>query len=215
MEEKNMATLRIGIKESKFVSHNNVNLRIFEEHYVSGNGWEVTMSEDGKLECVASQFYGGIRHLVKFKVKKGYARLIIKRGDKRASVIKSFKMEEWPSEVILGLPGGYIDNRRPYIRRKSFQEFLDKYEITSVRNETANGTYQLIQEIKDGNIIYDEKIETDGNVMIVSEDTENGMYRYEVTNASWVIKTVHQDSGIIRILYTTDNPELIMNLPKK
>ena len=210
-----MATLRIGIMDSKFVSHNNVNLRTFEERYVSANGWEVTMSEDGrKLECVARQYYGGIQHLVKFKVNKGYVRLILKRGDKRAKVIKSFKMEEWPSEVVLGLPGGYIDNRRPYIRRKSFQEFLDRHEITSVRNESANGTYQLIQEIKDGNIIYDEKIETDGNAVLVSENTENGTCRYEVTNASWVIKTVQQESGIIRILYTTDNPELILNLPK-
>ena len=210
-----MATLRIGIKESKFVSHNNVNLGTFEEHYVSGNGWEVTMSENGKLECVARQYYKGILHLVKFKVNKGYARLIIKRGDKRASIIKSFRLEEWPSEVVLGLPGGYIDNRRPYIRRKSFQDFLDKYEIESVRNESANGTYQLIQEVKDGNIVYYEKIETDGNAKLVLKDSENGMYRYEVTNASWVIKTVLQESGIIRILYTTDNPELIMNLPKK
>lgn len=208
-----MATLRIAISDSKFVSHNNVNIGIFEERYVNANGWEATLSEEGKLECVALRHYDGVLHLVKFKVQKGYARLILKIGDKRAKVVKSFKLDNWPADMVLGLPAGYIDNRRPYIRRKSFQEFLDKHDISSVRNESANGIYQLIREVKNGKIIYYEKIETDGNAKLVLKDEENGIYRYEVTEASWVIKTVQQEGGIIRVLYTTDNPELILNLP--
>ena len=209
-----MATLRIEIVDSKFVSHNGVNVKSFNEHHVNGNGWEATMTENGKLECVALGYYDGVLHLVKFKIQKGYARLILKIGDKRARVVRSFKMKCWPADVILGLPAGYIDNRRPYIRRREFQEFLDKYNITSVRNETANGTYQLAREIKNGEIVFDENIETDGIAKLVSEDEEKGLFRYEVTCASWVIKNVLQNGNKLRILYTTDNPEEIENLPK-
>lgn len=209
-----MATLRLRIVDSKFVSHNGISVKTFGERYVNGNGWEATLSEEGKLECIALRYYEGILHMVKFKVQKGYARLILKIGEKRANVLKSFKLECWPANVVLGLPGGYIDKRRPYIRRESFQKFLDEYDISSVRNESPNGTYQLIREVENGKIIYDEAIETDGNAKLVIEDDENGLYRYEVTDASWVIKTVIREGNNIRILYTTDNPELIMNLPK-
>ena len=209
-----MATLRVEIVDSKFVSHNGVNVKNFDEHHVNGNGWEATLTEDGKLECIACRYYEGVLHLVKFKIQKGYARLILKIGDKRARVIRSFKMMCWPADIILGLPAGYIDNRRPYIRSRVFQGFLDKYDIASVRNESANGTYQLSREIRNGEVVFDETIETDGIVKLISEDEENGMFRYEVTYASWVIKNVLQNGNKLRILYTTDNPEEIENLPK-
>ena len=209
-----MATLRLRIVDSKFVSHNGVNVKVFGERYINGNGWEATLEEDGKLECVALRYYAEELHLIKLKVNKGYFRLIHKVGNNRAEVLKSVKLENWPADVILGLPGGYVDYRRPYIRREAFQDFLDKYKISSVRNETANGTYQLIRDIKNGKLIYVEEIETDGNADLVLEDEENGLYRYEVTNASWVIKTVQQGGKEIRILYTLDNPELIENLPE-
>lgn len=209
-----MATLLIRIIDSKFVSHNGVNLKTFEEHHVSGNGWEATLSEDGKLECVALRYYEGVLHLVKFKIQKGYVRQILKIGDKRARVLRSFKIKKWPAEVVLGLPGGYIDSRRPYIRTEEFQGFLDKYNISSVQNENANGIYQLIREVKNGEVVYEETIKTDGNVKLIKTDDENGFYRYEVTDASWVIKTIEKDGNKIKVLYTTDNPILIKNLPE-
>lgn len=209
-----MATLRLKIVDSKFVSHNGVEIETFEERYVNANGWEVTLSEVGKLECVALRYYDGILHLVKFKVQKGYARLILKVGEKRAKVLKSFKLESWPADVILGLPGGFIDSRRPYIRREKFQRFLDEHDISSVRNESPNGTYLLIREAKNGKFIYYETIETDGNAKLVQEDDKNGLYRYEIIDASWAIKTVEKEGSRIRVLYTMDNPEEIMNLPK-
>lgn len=209
-----MATLRLRIVDSKFVSHNGVNVKTFGERYVNGNGWEATLSEEGKLECTAIRYYAEELHLVKFKIQKGYLRLTLKVGSERAKVLKNVRLESWPADVILGLPGGYIDDRRPYVRRKAFQNFLDEYNISSVRNESANGTYQLIREIKNGKIIYNETIETDGNTQLVLEDDENGLYRYEVTGASWVIKNILQDGRRLRILYTTDNPEEIVNLPK-
>ena len=210
-----MPTLRIRIVDSKFVSHNGENVKTFEERYISGNGWEATISEEGKLECVALQYYGGVPHIVKLKVQKqGYARFIIKIGENPVRVLKKFKLETWPADVVLGLPGGYIDKRRPYIRRKEFQDFLDKYEISSVRNETPNGTYLLFREVKDEKVVYNETIETDGDVIPVVEDSENNLYRYEVTNASWVIKTVENHGKILRVLYTMDNPCLLKISPE-
>ena len=209
-----MSTLRIRIVDSKFVSHNGVNLKTFEERYVNGNGWEATLSEDGNLECIAHRCYEGVLHLVKFKIKKGYVRLILKVGEKHGTVLRSFKLEHWPANVVLGLPGGYIDNRRPYVRRKEFQDFLDKYDISSVRFESPNGTYMLIREVKNGKVIFNESIETDGNAKIVIKDDEKGIHRYEVTDASWVIKTIEKDCKRTRVLYTTDDPSMLENLPE-
>lgn len=210
-----MSTLQIRMVDSKFVSHNGVNVEVFEENYVKGNGWEARVKPDGRLECVASCYYHEELHLIKLKIHKGFVKLIMKIGREKCITLKSCKLEYgWPCDGIVGLPGGYIDKRRPYFRTDRFQKFLNDYKITSVRHESANGTYMLLTENYDGELLYYEELETDGNSELVLEDSENGIHRYEVTNATWTIKTVVEKNKKLRILYTTDNPEKIMNLPK-
>lgn len=210
-----MATLQIKMADSKFISHNGINVEIFEENYVKGNGWEARIDPNGKLECVASTYYQGELHLIKLKIHKGFIKLIMKIGREKGVLLKSCRLETaWPVDGIVGLPGGYIDTRRPYFRTNKFQNFLNEHEITSVRHESANGTYMLITEREDGEVFYYEELETDGNSELVLNDAENGICRYEVTNATWSIKTIKERTKKRKILYTTDNPERIMNLPK-
>lgn len=218
-----MATLKIQFKDSKFVSHNGVNVETFEEKYVKGNGWECGITEQGRLDCIATEFYNGERHQIKLKIDKGYAKVLLKIGDGRPRAIKSYRMTMWPQDGVIVLPAGFIDKRRPHFRNGEFQKFLDENCLTAVRNESANGIYQLMMEHNGHTVVFDEYIETDGRITEISTEThdesKDGEFcikrMLEVTDATWVIKNVWRLGKYQhRILYTFDNPKEIVGLPK-
>lgn len=220
-----MATLQIEFKDKKFVSHNGVNVKVATETHIEGNGWSGEVDEDGNFYFIATQYYQKKRHQLKFKITNGYVKKILKIGDDITKVLKSYRIKDWPINGVIGLSAGYIDKRVTYFRTADFQHFLDAYGITAVRCESASGIYNLMQKYDGHSIFLFESIETDGKIEVISGDTEvdkepeesifdvNQMV--EVTDASWVIKTVWRYSKINnRILYTLDDPQEIVGLPK-
>ena len=220
-----MATLKLTVENSRFVNHNGVNVESFSPTYVEGNGWKCYIYNDGDISCVAEKHYKNVRHGIKLNIKKGWVKLSLKIGKESPKVLKSYKLESCTQDGVIGLPAGYIDKRKAYFRDADFQKFLDKYELTAVRYEAANGIYVLFEQIQDSGVIFKEEIEnTDGQAELIFNDFEEGDEKsittikreVQVTNASWVIKKVTLSEGrTLRILYTSDNPKEIMNLPKK
>jgi len=219
-----VATLKIQVKDSKFVSHNGVNIEEFAENYVKGNSWECRITENGRLDCIATEFYNkGERHQIKLKIDKGYAKVLLKIGDGRHRVLKTYRLEMWPQDGIIVLPTGFIDKRHPYFRNTEFQKFLDEFGLTAVKHESANGIYQVMMEHNGHAVVFNEDIETDGRVTEISVEThdesKDGQFcikrMLEVTDATWVIKNVwRMNKYQHRILYTIDNPKEIVGLPK-
>lgn len=221
-----MATLQIEFKDKKFVSHNGVNVKIATKNHIEGNGWSGDVDENGNFYFISSQYYQGKRHQLKFKISNGYVKKLLKIGDGRPRALKSYRIPNWPIDGIIGLSAGYIDRRVTYFRRDDFQQFLNEYGITAVRCEPASGIYNLLKKY-DGlhSMFLSESIETDGKVKMISEDVEvdeesvaksfDVTQMIEVTDASWTIKNVWKHDELKhRILYTLDNPQQIVGLPK-
>lgn len=217
-----MATLQIQIQDSKFISYNGENVSTFSDKYIEANGWRCRITEEGKVICTAAYFYKDVERKVKFSIKNGYAKLKLKVGDTQYKLIRSYKLNQWSTDGVLRLSNNFTNPKCAYFREASFQRFLDEHRITSVRYESANGIYRIIQENQGENVIFKEEVESDGN----AEFIYNNMTAYtekffiverevQVTNATWVVKTVRK-LGVVkhRILYTTDNPEKIIGLPK-
>ncbi len=221
-----MATLKVQVKNSRFVTYSGVEVKLFTPTKVKGNGWECCIDDKGNITCVAQQYYNDVRHTIKLNIKNGWVKLLLKVGDQQTKALRSYKLESENTDGLIGLPAGYIDKRRAYFRDAKFQEFLDAHELTAVNFESANGIYELKEEFWRGESIYKEEIDdTDGCAELIfndvkkSEEDEEGSFlivrRVEVTNATWTIKKVVKGSKIQRILYTSDNPKKIMNLPTK
>jgi len=202
-----------------------VNVERFEENYIEGNGWKCFISEKGRLDCIATEFYGGERHQIKLKIDKGYAKVLLKIGNGRPRALKSYLMQTWPVDGTIVLPAGYIDKRRPHFRNIDFQKFLDEYMLSAVRHEDPNKIYQLMLSHNGHAIVFHEEIDTDGAVKIISEQVKanekasDGSFDVhqmaEVTNATWVIKNVWKNGEYKhRILYTLGDPKEIQGLPK-
>lgn len=221
-----MATLQIEFKNKKFVSHNGVNVNVATDTHIEGNGWSGDVDENGNFYFIATQYYKGERHQLKFKIMNGYVKKLLKIGDGRPRVLKSYKIQNWPIDGVIGLSAGRIDTRVVYFRTADFQKFLDEYGITAVRYESANGIYSIMRK-HDGlhSMFFSEYIETDGNVKVISEDIkvdEESLLKpfeihemVEVTDASWVIRNIRKYGEVNdRILYTLDNPQQIVGLPK-
>ena len=218
-----MATLQIQIQDSKFISYNGENVETFSDKYIEANGWRCRITEEGKVICTATYFYKDVERKVKFSIKNGYAKLKLKVGDTQYKLIRSYKLNQWSTDGVLRLSNNFTNPKCAYFREASFQRFLDEHGITSVRYESANGIYRILQENDGDNVIFEEEIESDGNVELIYNDVkprkEESYFIVErdvqVTNATWAVKTVRK-LGVVkhRILYTTDNPEKIIGLPK-
>lgn len=220
-----MATLQIKFKDGKFISNNGVNVENFTSNNVKGNGWQCNANEFGEFSCIARKSYYGVKHQLKFYVKKGYVKTVLRVGSSKSILVKSYKADKWPMDGVIGLPSGFVDDRRPYFRNEEFQKFLDEYGITAVRYDLAGGMYQLDKKICDSQTIIEEKIETDGRIEVLNEEVLNfddedkstvvERSTVEVSNASWVIKYVFVvGTKRHKILITMDNPKEIEGLPK-
>ena len=221
-----MATLQLKVQDSRFVEHNGVEVETFTPTYVEANGWKCYINDNRNIICIAEQDYSGIRYKSKIELKKGYVKLLLKKGTMHPKVLKSYKLEEWPVDGVIGLPGGHIAGRRPYFREEKFQKFLKENGLSAVRHGEASVIYTLKEKLRGGEVTYKEEIEaSDGMSELIfndihkKEDDEEGTFtilrKVEVTNATWVIKKVVSGTNIHRILYTTENPNEITNLPKR
>ena len=203
-----MSTLKIEIRNSKFVSHNDVNIEKFTEKYVKGNGWECTIWNNGNFSCK------DVRGR-KLMTKNGW--LQRKCG---SEIERLYRIKDETINGVIGLPDDYSDKRKPYFREADFQEFLDKYGLSSVRYQSANAVYSLSEDIKEGETIYIEEIKTDGRQEIITMEAnaENGLLlercRVNVADATWVVKTSTKLGEVkSRVLYTSENPRELIGLP--
>ena len=209
-----MATLQIEFKDGKFISHNGVNVEEATSTHIKGNGWIGNVDEEGNLYFIAIWKRKKARHQLKYTITNGYVKKVLRIGNEKSIVLKSYRMEKWPIDGIIGLSAGDIDKRITYFRSSDFQNFLDEHGITAVRYESANGIYKLIHESTTN---FHEYIDTDGTAQTISQETKETEtnQKVEVTDASWVIKKVY-NSGVLThcILYTLDDPKQIIGLPK-
>ena len=219
-----MATLQLVVKNSRFVEHNGVEVKTFTPTYVEANGWKCYLNDNGSITCIADRTYNDIRF--KIEIKNGYFKISSKKGDMRPRILKSYRIKEWPVDGVIGLPRDYLDSSRPYFRDEKFQEFLNNYGLSAVKCEEASTIYTLKERFCMGEVTYKEEIESsDGHIELIFDDfhkvgdSEDGTLvifrKVDVTNATWVIKKVVKGTKINRILYTTQNPKEITNLPKK
>jgi len=220
-----MATLQIEFRNGMFLSHNGVNVTKASQKHIEGNGWRGDVDENGNFSFEAIQYFSGVKHKLKFRIVGGYVKKILKIGKESPQVLKSYKLDKWPIDGVIGLSNGHVDERIVYFRPAFFQDFLDKYQITAVRCESANGIFELKQTHNGHELIYSEEIETDGNYKMLSDkmgadnssDTKTFVttQKVEIKNASWAIKTITKFGEVKhRILYTLDNPKEIVGLPK-
>lgn len=220
-----MAILQIELKNGKFTSHNGVNVEVATDYYIKGNDWIGEINENGNIFFKAVHCYGkGVRHQLKFKIVNGCVEKILRVGNKKPKVLKTYKLEQWPIDGTIGLTSGYIDDRLAYFRNADFQRFLDEHGITSVRHESANGFFKLTQKYDGFNrIFFHEYLESDGNIKELRKDNveneEGKPYERcdiaEVTDASWVVKIIWKHGKVgERILYTLDDSRKIAEFPK-
>jgi len=218
-----VATLQLEIRDSKFVSHNGVNVQTFSDKCVEANGWKCQITESGKVICIAKYSYKDVKKRVKFCVQSGYAKLKLKVGDTQERPIRSYKLNHNSIDGVIRLSNNFMHPRCAYFREASFQRFLNEHGITSVRYESANGIFRILQENDGENIIFKEEIESDGTVELIYNDVkqrkDGDLFIIErdvqVSNATWVVKTVKKLGEVKhRILYTTENSGKVIRLPK-
>ena len=164
-----MATLRIKFEDSKFVSHNGVNVEKFTENEVYANGWKCTITQKDRIDCIATEFYHQERHQIKLKIYRGVVKVLLKIGDNRPRLLQCYKLEKWPEKGTIVLPEGCIDSRKPRFRKTDFQDFLDEHNLTAVRYEDPNTIYTTLQDHNGHAVVFDEVIETDGKTKVIAE----------------------------------------------
>ena len=219
-----MATLRITVKDSRFVSHAGVKVEKDTSTFIEGNGWRCYIDDRGNICCIADKVYSGISHRIKFTIKNGWVKTLHRIGKGYYTERKSYHLHSDSTDGVIGLPSGRIDERRPYFREAAFQEFLDSNSLTSVRCSNPNGTYFLCEQKNSaGEVIFKDEIEaTDGEMNAILKDSEGPdgenmtiiHVLAEVTNATWMIRSfVHEGEKVSRTLFTEGNPKEIPNLP--
>lgn len=221
-----MPTLKIRIEESKFISHNNVNVESFTEREVKGNGWIAKIYPNGNLICITTgtDLNGTVKER-RLTLTNKIVKEELKIGNKAPKIIKLFQFDEWKKEGVIGLSGGLIDKRRVYFRLLEFQDFLDENKISSIRHINPNIKFKVAQSYKEGKLEFIEELHSDGEIemffdyMSVPEWSDGSsfkkFYKATVTNATWVCKTSKIKGKIInRVLYTELSPFEIEDLPK-
>lgn len=217
-----MATLKIRLRNGKFVSHNGKNVEEFSEKHVIGNGWEGYINEKGEFTCFYNEDCSGVRHKTRFYVRNGVIKTTLKIGENEPIILKKYRPEEWPTDGIIGLPFGRMNGNRPYFRSEEFQNFLDEYGITAVRYDMPCDVFEMEKKIINSEIVTDEKIYTDGEIetekvwlRYSSKDTTVVHRKEKVSNATWVIvETIYKGVKSNKILITLGNPKEIVDLPK-
>lgn len=221
-----MATLKIRIKDSKFISHNNVNVESFTEHEVKGNGWIAKIYHNGNITCIATGTENdGIEKELKCTFKNKIVKVHLRIGDKKPKIIKLYEFSEWNNDGMIGLSGGSIEKRRVYFRDKTFLDFLEEHKISSIQHMNPNMKFKISHGYRNGRLEFVEELHSDGELeqmyayMRVPKWSDGKSfkkyYNAKATNATWVCKTSWMRGEIInRVLYTELNPVDIIGIPK-
>jgi hypothetical protein len=155
--------------------------------------------------------------------KNGFARLTLKvEGQPLQTLRKGFVLPRGAklTDGVIGLAGGYVDERYAYFRDGGFQKFLDKFGITAVKHEDPNQTF-VVRNARYGGGECRSSLVSDGNMTETGYDSGRtdgwhdscpgtcayeGETSYEITGATWAIHTQNQDEGdchnYTRILFT-------------
>ena len=221
-----MATLKLEIENGFFVGTNGCYVSIVEPTHVIANGWDCVIDENGTIRCDATRYYSDGEHSMRYVIQpNGFAKLTLKVPyDKVKTLRKGFVVSKGSklSDGLLGLAGGYIDERYAYFRDGNFQKFLNKFGITAVKHEDPNQKFSgfsnysgwgtASQDVfSDGNIEWDyedapgsrEYFEQPG----CNPNLYSGTTYHTVTNATWAIvetrENYRDNHNYARILYTT------------
>ncbi len=221
-----MATLQVRIENGFFVGTNGCYINMVEPTHIIANGWDCLIDEDGNIKCDAVRGYSDGEHSMRYIIQpNGFAKLTLKVPyDKVKTLRKGFVVPKGSklSDGLLGLAGGYIDERYAYFRDGSFQKFLEEHGISAVKHEDPNQTFSIRNARYGGGECYSHLL-TDGKVEqqeYSSGRTESweescpGTCAYEgneylkVTGATWAIHKQTQHEGdshnCFRILYTLE-----------
>ena len=234
-----MATLKIKLENGAFAEVQGVQYcEKKEPMHIIANGWDCSIKEDGTVFCESSKEYSDGVHTMRYVIQlNGFAKLTLKRPRSKVETLrKGFVIPKGAklSEGLLGLAGGYIDERYAYFRDGSFQKFLDNHGISAVKRENPNRSYRL-RSAEYGGGKCRSSIYTDGKVEkkeISGGRTERWQQEIpntcayedeitvEVTGATWVLHKQSQHEGDrcngFSILYTMKNdPTQLVGLPNK
>ena len=134
-----MATKLVNVENGFFAG--NVNPT---QH--STNGWDCSISENGTITCSAVWKYSDGEHSIHYMIQpSGFAKLTLKTPYKTKTLRKGYVVPKGMklSNGVIGLAGGYIDNRYAYYRDSSFQKFLEEHKISAIKHEDPNQVFDV------------------------------------------------------------------------
>lgn len=212
-----MAVVNITIKNGLFEKCNGVKLEIFSSKFLSVNGWECEVQNNGVIKCTAKELCIDGSHSMRYTIyQNGFAKLTLKTPNEPVKVIKMgfvVKKGESFGNGVLGLSDGFIDHRYTFFREESFQKFLCKYGITAVLHEDPNRIFCLRNGESEDNSYY-MNLWTDGHSASIGKQEEvlnsfgkrfQGVVEcVSVNDANWVL--------IRRLIKSGDKEVLSMNL---
>lgn len=212
-----MAVVNITIKNGLFEKCNRVKLEIFSSKFLSVNGWECEVQNNGVIKCTAKELCIDGSHSMRYTIyQNGFAKLTLKTPNEPVKVIKMgfvVKKGESFGNGVLGLSDGFIDHRYTFFREESFQKFLCKYGITAVLHEDSNRIFCLRNGESEDNSYY-MNLWTDGHSASIGKQEEvlnsfgkrfQGVVEcVSVNDANWVL--------IRRLIKSGDKEVLSMNL---
>lgn len=227
-----MAVVNITIKNGLFEKCNGVKLEIFSSKFLSVNGWECEVQNNGVIKCTAKELCIDGSHSMRYTIyQNGFAKLTLKTPNEPVKVIKMgfvVKKGESFGNGVLGLSDGFIDHRYTFFREESFQKFLCKYGITAVLHEEPNRIFCLKNGESEDNSYY-MNLWTDGHAISIGKQEEwlnsfgkkfPGLVEcISVNDAKWtltrrVIKSGDKEIVSMNLFTFEKNLDLLKGLPK-
>jgi hypothetical protein len=227
-----MAVVNITIKNGLFEKCNGVKLEIFSSKFLSVNGWECEVQNNGVIKCTAKELCIDGSHSMRYTIyQNGFAKLTLKTPNEPVKVIKMgfvVKKGESFGNGVLGLSDGFIDHRYTFFREESFQKFLCKYGITAVLHEDPNRIFCLRNGESEDNSYY-MNLWTDGHFASIGNQTEllnsfgkkfPGLVEcISVNDAKWtlirrVIRSGNKEIISMNLFTVERNLDLLVGLPK-
>lgn len=190
-----MANIKFILKDGFFCEAEGYYVGEVTPTYAEGNGWACTIHEDGTIECYAVRDYSDGEHSMRYAIQpNGFAKLTLRTPSNGVKTIrKGYVLPKGTrlTDGVIGLSGGYIDDRYTYFRTSDFQEFLSEYKLTQMRKENPNRSYVERQEYK-----YCEhytRVFTDGVKRLIRRDWP--ISEIEVLHATYVILQDYRSGG--------------------
>lgn len=195
-----MATTQINIKDRQIVAAYSRYMETQTDDTFVGNGWDVVVEDDG-IHAVAEREYSDGIHCMMIDI--DWHGLFIQRlvtPDKDIIVKRKWvtRKGESFSDCVIGLSGGYIDNRYGYFRAMGFQEFLDRTGITAISYEDPNGEYSgrhsrdVDYRIEREYARY--RLASDGEISVSHRNSHFGRedwVEWQVRDATWAIRDIY------------------------